>query len=569
MSVEDRARVVLFWHLHQPEYRVDGVPLLPWAYLHALRGYTDMASHLEAVPGARAVVNFSPVLLDQLLDLAQQARDALSGSTILREPLREPLMAALLASPPPAQRAATLRACLRTHARNAQDRYADYARLAQMAQEALDAGDAAVAALPAQSVDDLVVWYHLVWLAESVRKSDPRSADLIARRRDFSAADRHGLLTLIAELLTTLIPRWRALAQSGRVELSCNPYYHPLLPLLLDFHAARENAPGVPLPTRQYPQGEARARWHLDRGRERFRELFGIKTRGVWPSEAAVSDATVRLLHEEGFAWFVTSQSVQNASLHYHGETLDRHSCTYRMRGNGMACFFRDDGLSDRIGFVYKDWQPRDAVTDLVHHIDQLAQQRGGRTVVIALDGENPWEYYPENGIEFIRGLYAALVDHPRLRPATFSQCVDEGLDDAPELPSLIAGSWVHGELLTWVGHGDKNRAWELLMDAADACAGQDSEAVRHLLGACEGSDWFWWPGAGHADELVADFDAAFRAHLRRLYAALGKPAPAILDQPFTHARDGGAQTAALGAMMPSHAMHGGLKDAASGGQPG
>jgi alpha-amylase/alpha-mannosidase (GH57 family) len=48
------------------------------------------------------------------------------------------------------------------------------------------------------------------------------------------------------------------------VELSTTPYYHPLLPLLLDFSSACDDtAPGTAVPGRPYPGGAQRARWHL------------------------------------------------------------------------------------------------------------------------------------------------------------------------------------------------------------------------------------------------------------------------------------------------------------------
>ncbi|MDD3762043.1 MAG: glycoside hydrolase family 57 protein [Nevskiales bacterium] len=560
MSAEgdDRAAVVLLWHMHQPEYRIDGSPLLPWTYLHALRGYTDMAEHLDAVPEARAVINFSPVLLDQLLNLAQDAQ-ALAGQAAI--PPAEPLLAALLELPTGVARTAVLRACLRTHPRNAQDRYTDYARLAQTARNALEQGESAIAALSDTVVGDLVVWYHLIWLAESVRSGDPRARALIAHRHNFDAGHRSTLLALIGELLTKLVSRYRQMAAEGRIELSMSPYYHPILPLLLDFGSAREAAPDTALPDEPYPGGRQQARWHLESARDRFEQVFGIRPRGCWPSEAAVSQASIDLMHELGFDWFATSQSVQNATLHQHGEQLDPHSCTYRLRGNHMLCFFRDDGLSDRIGFVYKDWQPRDAVADLVHRVEQLATHREGRTVVLALDGENPWEYYPENGIEFVRGLYRALSTHPRLRMATFAECCDNAADSPPpELPRVVSGSWVHGQLLTWIGHADKNRCWQLLIDAKkayDRHAGELSPAAREhalrLLGICEGSDWFWWPGAFNPEAAVSDFDLMFRAHLQALYRGLGIDAPPELEQSLISSAAADPQAAkALGAMLPS-----------------
>ena len=68
MSDNARLKVVLLWHMHQPQYqdRVSGRYHLPWTYLHAIKDYTDMAAHLERHPKVHAVVNFVPVLLDQL-----------------------------------------------------------------------------------------------------------------------------------------------------------------------------------------------------------------------------------------------------------------------------------------------------------------------------------------------------------------------------------------------------------------------------------------------------------------------------------------------------------------------
>ena len=66
--------LVLVWHMHQPDYRdhASGEFREPWVYLHALKDYSDMAWHLECHEAMRAVVNFTPVLLDQLEDYARQ-----------------------------------------------------------------------------------------------------------------------------------------------------------------------------------------------------------------------------------------------------------------------------------------------------------------------------------------------------------------------------------------------------------------------------------------------------------------------------------------------------------------
>jgi hypothetical protein len=87
--VADRARlpVILLWHMHQPQYRdaFSGQYTLPWTYLHAIKDYTDMAAHLEMNPAARAVVNFTPLLIEQLEEIAARVAEHLARGGAVRE----------------------------------------------------------------------------------------------------------------------------------------------------------------------------------------------------------------------------------------------------------------------------------------------------------------------------------------------------------------------------------------------------------------------------------------------------------------------------------------------------
>ena len=69
--------VVLYWHMHQPEYRDlhSGEYSLPWTYLHTTKDYVDMVAHIENSPEAKAVVNFAPILLEQIQDYANQLEE--------------------------------------------------------------------------------------------------------------------------------------------------------------------------------------------------------------------------------------------------------------------------------------------------------------------------------------------------------------------------------------------------------------------------------------------------------------------------------------------------------------
>ncbi len=562
MSAKATVHVVLCWHMHQPQYcdLISGEYKLPWTYLHAIKDYVDMAAHIEAVPGAKAVVNFAPVLLEQLDDYAAQISGYLRDS----KPIRDPLLAALVDPVLPAhveRRMELINACLRINRQRVIERFPAYARLAKLAGVFLEHCDE-VAYASDQFIADLLVWYHLGWMAETVRRSDLRVQRLQEKGQGFTLHERRELLTLIGELLSGITDRYRALAEHGRVELSVTPYAHPITPLLLDLESAREAMPDVELPdVKHYPGGRERAHWHIREGITVFEQYFRRKPDGCWPAEGGVSAATLSLLQEHGFRWAATGESVLRNSLReYESEEAalapDAVMKGYRLTRKKLVCFFRHDGLSDEIGFTYSDWHADDAVANLIHRIEQMAEDKAGRKLVVPviLDGENAWEHYPENGYYFLRALYEKLVAHPWLKLSTFSECLDRGIE-VERLHGMVSGSWVYGTFSTWIGDRDKNRGWEMLVDAKKAfdkaCrSGRlDSDqlvAAQLQLAICEGSDWFWWFGDYNPADTVSDFEGLFRQHLSNLYQLLGMEAPEYLAHTF--ARGSGAP--AMGGVM-------------------
>lgn len=552
--------VTLFWHMHQPPYRdaLSGRYLLPWTYLHAIKDYTDMAWHLEEQPGAKAVVNFTPVLIGQIEDLDQCVRANLQDGV----PLPDALLATLSDTPLPvgdAGRLAILRACLRADRVNLVARFPPFARLVELATtvNALDQ----IQYVSDQMLYDLSVWYHIAWLGESVRREDSRIAVLVQKESGFSAADRRTLLELIGELLAGVLPRFRRLAESGRCELAVSPYSHPILPLLLDFAAAQEGEPAMPGPRHpHYPGGAERVAWHLQQAVQCHERVFGRAPRGCWPSEGAISETTIRAIEGAGFDWLATSVSVLRPSLALSNRPVPEDNVAaerqlnraFQIPGSDLACFFRHDAISDLIGFTYSRWHGDDAAANFVRELERTEEiTRGvpGRALLVALDGENAWEYYPFNGFYFLRALYAALADHPRLRLTTLSEVVDEMRADGVEpatLPRVRAGSWVYGTLSTWMGAADKNAGWDLLCEAKqafDAAVGRgrlstsELDRAREQLAACEASDWFWWFGDYNPAEAVRDFDELFRHQLASLYRSLHMTPPAALAHSISTGR--------------------------------
>ncbi|OAD23838.1 glycoside hydrolase family protein, partial [Candidatus Thiomargarita nelsonii] len=304
----EKFKVVLCWHMHQPAYYDwhNEQYQLPWTYLHGIKDYVDMAAHLEAVPNARAVVNFAPTLLEQLDDYVQQIQAFLRDAT----PIRDPLLAAFNShpahtpflsqpvegasngdtSPLVEARLTLIEQCLRANEERLIQRFKPYQALAELAEQ-LKESPKLVTYLDEQYIVDLLMWYHLAWLGETVRRSDDRVKTLIEKGREFNKTDRRQLLEIIGELLSEIVPRYKALAERGQIELSVTPYAHPIMPLLLDTFSAREALPEINLSGIScYPDGKDRVRWHMREGIKTFEQHFGFTPQGCWPSEGSVSE---------------------------------------------------------------------------------------------------------------------------------------------------------------------------------------------------------------------------------------------------------------------------------------
>ncbi len=574
MANNGKTKIVFLWHMHQPDYRdiMTGEYYFPWTYLHAIKDYVDMAAHIEAQPAAKAVVNFAPILLEQLDDYAQQIAAYFSTG----EKIKDAVLASLVESdlPAPGSMAFTdlARKYLRANCERMIERFPVFKELADIV-VSFDEKPFISRYLNEQFIIDLCMWYHLSWLAEIPRRTDSRIKTLQDKERNYSSADRRELLTIIGELMASIGPRYRKLAEDGKIELCMSPYAHPIVPLLIDLNSAKQAMPDVALPNADfYPDGRNRARWHLHEGIKVFEHYFGYRPRGCWASEGALSDETLKLLEEEKFSWAATGDSVLHNSLRSHenhivaseinakNQSLHRAYHFYNTRIN---TFFRDDGLSDLIGFKYATWHSDDAVGDLINHMVSIAnhsKDTKNTVISVIMDGENAWEYFPENAYHFLNALYDRLGNHPELELTTYSKLLDEQQPAPVTIPHLVAGSWVYGTFSTWIGDKDKNRGWDMLCDAkqqVDAALAKRSFTATELaqiekqLALCEGSDWFWWFGDYNPAQSVSDFEYLFRQHLINLYTLIDQPAPAYLHQVISV---GGGDPATGGVMRQGHA---------------
>jgi alpha-amylase/alpha-mannosidase (GH57 family) len=561
--------IVFLWHMHQPDYRdyASGDFLLPWVYLHAIKDYSDMAYHLEQHPKVKAVVNFVPVLLDQLEDYQQQF-----ASRKIRDPLLRLLVRENLNDVSDAERDLIMESCFRSDHNKMVAPYPFYKRLSDLFKLLEPGGSTAISYLSGQYLADLLTWYHLAWCGESVRREHDLVIRLMSKDENFSFDDRKQLFDLIGRSVSGIIPRYRKLAERGQVELSTTPHFHPLAPLLLDIHSARESQPEIVLPQAQsYPGGRVRVQAQLAKAMESHQSRFGMRPEGVWPAEGAVSTELIDVLARQGCRWTASGKNVLVNSLNHaamrDAENSDFLYRPYHLQGDASTvhCFFRDDHLADLIGFEYSNWNGRDAALHFVAQLEAIANRsvEGERPVVsIILDGENAWEYYPYNGYHFLNDLYTALESHQQINPTNYHSYLDmraaqgeHGLIKEGELSGLVAGSWVYGTFFTWIGVPDKNHAWDLLCAAkqkydmvmvAGRLSKKEQAAAEKQLSSCESSDWFWWFGDYNPSHAVASFDRLYRHNLKHLYQLLKLEIPDNLNIPISQ---GGGEVEAGGTM--------------------
>ena len=554
---QSKLLINIYWHMHQPDYRdlITGEYVLPWTYLHAIKDYSDMAFHLEANVKARVSFNFVPILLDQLEDYAEQFK-----SKKIKDPLLRMLAEPQLEDISVENCQLIVESCFKSHHEKMLSPYPDYQRLYQLYQVAGQSNDMSLQYFSAQYKSDLLVWYHLAWMGESIKRYNLLVQSLIKKGNHFSLADRLALFNLIGETISNLIPRYKSLQQKGQIEISSTPHHHPILPLLLDFNSALDAMPTAELPKNsQYSGGEARAISHIKQAQASHQLRFGEAPVGMWPAEGSVSKDALLLLAKQGVKWAASGETVLTNSLmksNPHKTLISHHDYLYKPykisdNGDEIICFFRDDRLSDKIGFEYAKMHSNDAVNDFIRDLELVRtsfQKTENPVVSVILDGENAWEYYPYNGFYFLSELYQALSNHPEIEMVTQSEVLQS--IHTPEkspykvfcgnLPQIAAGSWVYGTFSTWIGSKDKNHGWDLLCEAKFAfdkvlqqgtLTEEEIAKCEDQLAVCEGSDWFWWLGDYNAAASISSFDMLYRRNLSNLYALLKLPAPKKLSQ--------------------------------------
>ncbi|MCL5271570.1 MAG: glycoside hydrolase family 57 protein [bacterium] len=553
--------VSFVWHMHQPYYRdlKTNEYLMPWVRLHATKDYLDMPLLAAEYPGIKLTFNMVPSLLEQIEDYAADRADD-PYLRLARKPakdLTEEDRLQLLSLFFQAQYERMIKPYHRYNQLYTRRGWTQDKRELRRTAQTFSATD----------LRDLQVWFFLCWIDPYLRELDPRLRELVLKDRNFTEQDKLDLVEISRKLVGRIIPTLQTLWAEGRIELSTTPFYHPILPLLVDTNIARRARPRMNLPGARFQHPEDAVQ-QIRMGLDYCQERFGRRPAGMWPSEGSVCPELIPFFQKEGIRWIATDEEVLAYSLGGEGFWRDKNGMVnnadglYRPYvvnhgGGETAVFFRDHFLSDLIGFKYAHWNPADAAADLVRRLEEIrAVLRASpepHVVSIILDGENCWEHYEVDGQPFLRALYHALAGHPGIKTTTPSEYLSLGLKHRI-LENLHSGSWINHDFGVWIGHPEDNAAWDLLTQARgdihrrlhDPAVQIDPPrrdlAWKSLLVA-EGSDWNWWYGDDHNSGIDDQFDSLYRRHLTNAYDAVGLTPPAALSIPISTGAEIGVHT--------------------------
>jgi len=514
--------LAFIFHMHQPYYKnlLTGESNMPWVRLHGTKDYLDMVEILEKYPLIKQTFNVVPSLIEQLEDYTNRT---------VKDTFLE------LSYKPATELSLEDKQFILNNffSINKEKVISMHPRFYELYFKKLRNIEFTL-----QDYLDLQVWFNLAWIDPSFRQNMPELRSLVNKARFFSEEEKQTVLNAQLEILEEIIPAYKKYQESGQIEITVTPYYHPILPLLYNTRIAKEANHKTLLPKINFAYPED-SRAQIENAVQFFKERFDRAPFGMWPSEESVSEHILPYLIQSGINWIVADEGIlfksiksktRDAKLLYQPFSLKRDDGV-------LNIIFRDRNLSDLLGFVYYNMKAEDAVNDFIKHLENINNtfKDEDTLVTIAMDGENAWEYYSNDGHDFLELLYKKLSESKFIKTTT----VKDYLKTHPqkkEIKRLAAGSWIYGEFGKWIGNPYKVRAWEYL-----ALARQELENPKLQLGISqwelarkqiyilEGSDWFWWYG----EDPNGAFDKLFRTHLANFYHILGKEPPEYTSRPL------------------------------------
>lgn len=544
MSQTKKLSIAFYWHMHQPVYQLtpNGDYLMPWVRLHAVKDYLDMALWAKKFEKLKLNFNFVPVLLDSIIEYGEnEAHDLHSRMTISPvESLNNEDKLFILTNFFDANYQTMILP------------NPEYHRLYQLVQ---NLGTDDVSILTEQEYSDLMALFNLAWIDPSFKTSNKELKHLVKKGKNYTLEDRIKIIEIQREIIRKIIPTIKKLIEKNKIEITTSPYYHPILPILLDYKNIKKNTSPDDeiLSLKTELDAKLQTRMALDK----IERIFGRRPRGVWPSEQCVNEKTLEMLSSLGVEWSISDEGVLANSINFEFEHDFKgylkepyhllKTYQYKTKNSDIKMIFRDSTIPNLISFEYQNHNPLATAGDLYDRIKVLQSKilsspDKEHLLTIALDGENCWENYLEDGASFLKSLYTLIEEDESLETVLISEYLDKTKENKL-LNKISSGSWINRNFKLWVDEPVKDLAWAYLRrvrhDFSEYVKREplnpNIEMARRELFIAEGSDWFWWYGEPNDSGRDNIFDFLFRTHLKNIYKFLGLDAPKYLDFPLSN----------------------------------
>ena len=433
----------LIWHQHQPLYLDPQTDQLrgPWVRTHATKDYYDMAAMHADFPEVHATINLTSSLLYQLdeyyvkrlspfLYKHEDGQWAIDTAKYFAQwgGKTDPWID--LALKPTSRFTAADSARLLTDPWNAFGissvqiaRFPQYHALREKPRNTLNA----------ENLTAVKAWFFLAHFdpdfLRGTAKIDVNLSDLLNEhngkffaKRPLTERDANRLVADAVRVMQAVVPAHAKLSFVNdhrtpegiafyQLEIITTPFYHPILPLLIDSDVAKVCQPRDSFPARfAYPQD---ALAQVRKGQYYFTMMFGHPPGGMWPAEGSISEAAAEVFAKTGTRWICGDMHVLARSA---PANLPINQ-PYRLQtpSGDIAIVFRETTLSDHIGFTYQKMDPIEAAEHFVNEVKKYKPKEGesDALLTVILDGENAWEWYEQDmdAKVFLRTLYEKFTE--------------------------------------------------------------------------------------------------------------------------------------------------------------
>ena len=545
-----KLNIAFIWHFHQPNYQknYDSEFLLPWARLHATKDYLDMLKRMDKFPNLKLNFDFSPVLLTALQKYLLGVQDI--HLKLLLKDVKE------------ISDDEKIYILNNYFDLNYKNMVLKRQYFTELYNRRANAKELNLNMFSLQEYADIMANFNLLWIDSYFFCEYEDLRKLYEKEKNYTFEDRRKIYKIQLDIIRRILEEYKIYQDNGRIEISTSPYYHALIPLLMDFRG-KEIKNYENLPSNFH--GIEDAKEQVESAIKRYREFFGKNPNGMWLSEQCICPKSAELLAKSGIKWTVADEGILSKSLKkefvrdFEGnlENPFELNINYKTKSkNSINILFSDSFFANLLNFVYGNYDSKAAANDMYDKIKVIQSKLQTSPVknhilTIALDGENCWETYPDDGNIFLDTLYDLISNDETLNTVLVNDYIEN--NKAQTLDNLKQGSWIKRNFDLWIGEPTKNAAWLYLSSVREDFKQYSEKNLKHTrnlkekealcakiecakreIMIAEGSDWYWWYGEPNESKSDGIFDFLFREHLANVYSILSMQIPKYLTIPLT-----------------------------------